>query len=228
MGRHSKDADDEPRRLLPDAAPNRYFPTPLRPLTGPRSAQVYARRARRGHLERLRTFGPAGAPLLVGLGVTLQSLRAPTGGAHRIGATLAVLGTLISLAARSRSVRSVAIAMAILCLLNSAASGRRPIDPDQMAANIGSSDSALVRLPVVHAVEPSVVKIRGDATGECGRWIEGSGFVYAAGRVITNAHVVAGTRSVTVESTQGTSPPGNRGQVNEDLVVHKVCGLVAS
>ncbi|SHG10403.1 Colicin V production protein [Jatrophihabitans endophyticus] len=43
----------------------------------------------------------------------------------------------------------------------------------------------------------SIVKIYGQAP-ECGRGIEGSGFVYARNRVLTNAHVVAGTRSVEV------------------------------
>src|SRR6202035_5139657 len=37
----------------------------------------------------------------------------------------------------------------------------------------------------------SVVKIHGVASS-CGRAVEGSGFVYAPGHVLTNAHVVAG------------------------------------
>lgn len=43
----------------------------------------------------------------------------------------------------------------------------------------------------------SIVKVYGQAPS-CGRGIEGSGFVYARNRVLTNAHVVAGTRSVEV------------------------------
>jgi S1-C subfamily serine protease len=50
----------------------------------------------------------------------------------------------------------------------------------------------------VRAVEPSVLKIYGQAP-QCGRSIEGSGFVYAPHRILTNAHVVAGTNDVTVE-----------------------------
>lgn len=51
----------------------------------------------------------------------------------------------------------------------------------------------------------SIVKIYGQAT-QCGRGIEGSGFVYARNRVMTNAHVVAGTRTVqVVRSTDGES-----------------------
>lgn len=43
----------------------------------------------------------------------------------------------------------------------------------------------------------SIVKVYGQAPS-CSRGIEGSGFVYARNRVLTNAHVVAGTRSVEV------------------------------
>ena len=59
-------------------------------------------------------------------------------------------------------------------------------------------DPALAGLPVVRAAEQSVVKVRGDAP-DCNRRLEGSGFVYAARYVMTNAHVVAGTRAVSVE-----------------------------
>jgi S1-C subfamily serine protease len=43
----------------------------------------------------------------------------------------------------------------------------------------------------VEADRASVVKVLGDASS-CGRTLEGSGFVYQTGRVMTNAHVVAG------------------------------------
>ena len=43
--------------------------------------------------------------------------------------------------------------------------------------------------------QPSVRQDLGQAP-QCGRGIEGSGFVYAPHRVLTNAHVVAGTREV--------------------------------
>jgi S1-C subfamily serine protease len=41
------------------------------------------------------------------------------------------------------------------------------------------------------AAKTRVVKIRGTASS-CGRYIEGSGFVFAPDRIMTNAHVVAG------------------------------------
>ena len=50
---------------------------------------------------------------------------------------------------------------------------------------------------VVAAVQPSVLKILGRAES-CSRALEGSGFVAAPGLVMTNAHVVAGTGSVSV------------------------------
>jgi S1-C subfamily serine protease len=46
------------------------------------------------------------------------------------------------------------------------------------------------------------VKIRGTAPS-CSRALEGSGFVIAPQRVMTNAHVVAGTDEVGIESTSG-------------------------
>lgn len=52
---------------------------------------------------------------------------------------------------------------------------------------------------MVEAVRPSVVKIRGVAPG-CQKVLEGTGFVVAPNRVMSNAHVVAGSDSVTVES----------------------------
>jgi S1-C subfamily serine protease len=50
----------------------------------------------------------------------------------------------------------------------------------------------------------SVFKIYGQAP-ECGRSIEGSGFVYAPHRVLTNAHVVAGTRQVAIQVNAHTT-----------------------
>jgi S1-C subfamily serine protease len=50
----------------------------------------------------------------------------------------------------------------------------------------------------VEAASASVLKIFGQAP-QCGRSIEGSGFVYAPHRLLTNAHVVAGTNHVQVE-----------------------------
>ncbi|MBT8225117.1 MAG: MarP family serine protease [Dactylosporangium sp.] len=64
--------------------------------------------------------------------------------------------------------------------------------------DVPAPDPALTNSLAVQKAKQSVVKVRG-AAQSCSRNIEGTGFVYAPGRVMTNAHVVAGTRSVTVE-----------------------------
>lgn len=65
----------------------------------------------------------------------------------------------------------------------------RPVDPP---------DPALVGSPAVASVRSRVFKITGIATA-CSRRIEGSGFLYARERVMTNAHVVAGVQRPKVE-----------------------------
>ncbi len=59
-------------------------------------------------------------------------------------------------------------------------------------------DPHLANDPVVAATKSSVVKIRGLAYG-CEKLLTGSGFVVAPRRVMSNAHVVAGADSVSVE-----------------------------
>jgi S1-C subfamily serine protease len=66
------------------------------------------------------------------------------------------------------------------------------------AREVSPPDPALAGSQVVVNGQRSVVKVLGSAPS-CSRRIEGSGFVYAEDRVMTNAHVVAGTRSVSVE-----------------------------
>jgi S1-C subfamily serine protease len=56
---------------------------------------------------------------------------------------------------------------------------------------VSPPDPTVVSTPGVTAAATSIVKIIGDA-GSCSRQIEGSGFFYAPGKVMTNAHVVAG------------------------------------
>jgi S1-C subfamily serine protease len=69
-------------------------------------------------------------------------------------------------------------------------------------ADVGPPNTALQNSAVVQDVRPSVVKIRGEAPS-CSRALEGSGFVIAPQRVLTNAHVVAGTDQVAVEVNNG-------------------------
>lgn len=64
--------------------------------------------------------------------------------------------------------------------------------------NVDPPDPALATSGAVQTVRPSVLKITGVAES-CSRRIEGTGFVYAPGRVMTNAHVVAGVEEPLVE-----------------------------
>jgi S1-C subfamily serine protease len=70
--------------------------------------------------------------------------------------------------------------------------GRTPI------VNVDVPDVALASDPVIAATRPSVLKIRGVAPS-CQKVLEGSGFVVSPNRVMSNAHVVAGSETVTVE-----------------------------
>jgi S1-C subfamily serine protease len=71
--------------------------------------------------------------------------------------------------------------------------GRTPIQA------VDAPDASLADSLVVANARPSVVKIRGVAPG-CQKVLEGTGFVIAPNRVMSNAHVVAGSDSVTVEA----------------------------
>jgi uncharacterized membrane protein required for colicin V production len=82
---------------------------------------------------------------------------------------------------------------------------------------------------VIRADAPSIVKIVA-ADPECGQQTEGSGFVYAAGHVLTNAHVVAGARSVSIVSDGTGASIGLRARVvlfdpDTDVAVLDVPGL---
>ncbi|HWB66164.1 MAG TPA: MarP family serine protease [Mycobacteriales bacterium] len=68
------------------------------------------------------------------------------------------------------------------------------------------ANPALAHSAVVRAARPDIVKVTGIASS-CSRQLEGSGFVYAAHRVLTNAHVVAGVRSPQVSTPGGRTFP---------------------
>ena len=69
---------------------------------------------------------------------------------------------------------------------------------------VSPPDPAILGQPGVVAARASIVKVTGDAKS-CSRRIEGSGFVFADGRVMTNAHVVAGVRNPQVQ-VEGVGP----------------------
>jgi S1-C subfamily serine protease len=82
---------------------------------------------------------------------------------------------------------------------------------------------------VIRADAPSIVKIVA-ADPECSQQTEGSGFVYAPGHVLTNAHVVAGARGVRIVSDGTGASVGLAARVvlfdpNTDIAVLDVPGL---
>lgn len=78
------------------------------------------------------------------------------------------------------------------------------VAPFQQApiGEIEPPDPALQKSETVRQLQGSVLKVRGTAPS-CSRALEGSSFVIAPERVMTNAHVVAGTENVSVETEQG-------------------------
>ena len=72
---------------------------------------------------------------------------------------------------------------------------------------VAPPDPALLKDPAVRAAWNSLVKVEGVAP-ECGTQVDGSGFVYAADHVMTNAHVVAGVDrpGVTIRGTGRVYP----------------------
>ena len=96
------------------------------------------------------------------------------------------------------------------------------------AREVPAPDPALVGSPAVAAARGSVVKVIGNAPS-CRRWIEGSGFVYAPQRVMTNAHVVAGTQGALTVEVNGEARSGRvvYYDPNRDLAVLYVPNLSA-
>jgi S1-C subfamily serine protease len=74
--------------------------------------------------------------------------------------------------------------------------------------DVAAPDQALLSSPVVTSVSGSVVQVSGVAPS-CSRQIDGSGFVYARERVMTNAHVLAGVTDpvVTAEGEEYDAVP---------------------
>jgi S1-C subfamily serine protease len=65
---------------------------------------------------------------------------------------------------------------------------------------VAPPDPALLALPGVRNASAAIVKVKGDAPS-CSRTSEGSGFVFARDRVMTNAHVLAGVHDPKVITT---------------------------
>jgi S1-C subfamily serine protease len=99
-----------------------------------------------------------------------------------------------------------------------------PLTPTQVR-DVPAPDQALLSSPVVASVEGSVVKVSGIAPS-CSRQIDGSGFVYAPQRVMTNAHVLAGVTDPVVHA-EGEEYDATAVYVDEetDVAVLAVPGL---
>ncbi len=93
--------------------------------------------------------------------------------------------------------------------------------------HVATPSTRVERRAGVVAAHDSVVKVIGSAPS-CGRTLEGSGFVYDAGRVMTNAHVVAGV-SQPVVIIDGSSYPADIVFYDPevDVAVLQVAGLEA-
>jgi S1-C subfamily serine protease len=94
------------------------------------------------------------------------------------------------------------------------------------AAPTQPPDPEVLAQPGVRRAAPSVVRILGTA---CGLGVEGSGWVYARGYVVTAAHVVAGERDTSI-----VTPTGRRLRAvavvfdrRNDIAVLRVAGLHA-
>ena len=70
-----------------------------------------------------------------------------------------------------------------------------PFAPERII-NVGPPSGTIGRDPDVRDAAVSVLKVRGE--NDCGRGVEGTGFLYSPNRVMTNAHVVAGVDNPTV------------------------------
>ncbi|MEZ5212375.1 MULTISPECIES: MarP family serine protease [unclassified Gordonia (in: high G+C Gram-positive bacteria)] len=102
-----------------------------------------------------------------------------------------------------------------------------PFGETEVAA-VDPPDQTLDTAAVVTRVRPSVVKILGVAHG-CGQALEGSGFVISPERVMTNAHVVAGTDQVAIRTPNGREYEAKVVWFNSrnDVAVLDVPGLTA-
>ena len=138
----------------------------------------------------------------------------------------------------SREVRSSAIAQALDELAPRAPKSLQALrqrvgqanfpevfDDLRPAPRTGDPPAAAVLAPAVEArVKASTVQVSGTA---CGQRMEGSGFSAAANTIVTNAHVVAGARNITVLRPDGRRLPAQV-QIfdpDRDLAVLAVSGL---
>jgi S1-C subfamily serine protease len=123
--------------------------------------------------------------------------------------------TPVPLKALEAQIRSLVAVDGLPRLFEALGSGSKVAVPDAGSATAAQQASA-----------KSVVKITGNAF-QCGQNQSGSGFVAANGRVITNAHVVAGVTEPVVLTPDGSTYTGRVVYFNptEDLAVIAVSGM---
>jgi S1-C subfamily serine protease len=90
-----------------------------------------------------------------------------------------------------------------------------PFAPERIV-EVGPGPRRLLTDPDVQDAAPAVLKVRGE--NDCGRGVEGTGFVYSPGRLMTNAHVVAGVDAPEVD-INGSSVQAEVVYYNPDLDV---------
>jgi S1-C subfamily serine protease len=89
-----------------------------------------------------------------------------------------------------------------------------PFAPERIK-EVPAGDRRLLADPDIERVQASILKIRG--TNDCGRGVEGSGFVYADNRLMTNAHVVAGVDDPEIEFSEDDKVDADVVYYNPDL-----------
>lgn len=77
-----------------------------------------------------------------------------------------------------------------------------PWEANSAGAQVAAPDIAVENKELVNSLRPSVIHVLGDAD-RCRRRLMGSGFVTADDYVVTNAHVVAGTQNVHLDTVLG-------------------------
>jgi len=90
-----------------------------------------------------------------------------------------------------------------------------PFAPERIV-KVGPGPRRLLTDPDVRDAAPAVLKVRGE--NDCGRGVEGTGFVYSPGRLMTNAHVVAGVDAPEV-TVNGSTEEAEVVYYNPDLDV---------
>ncbi len=75
-----------------------------------------------------------------------------------------------------------------------------PFAPERIV-EVGPGSEKMLQRPAGQRAAPSVLKVRG--ANSCGSGVEGTGFVYAPDRLMTNAHVVAGVDTPQVQTADG-------------------------